>query len=317
MSKPQVRQVTPSELALVAELPKAHRESLARKVKLPAKIRRLDLKAQYIAERMPADVVKSYGNLYLDGNGGSFTWYRFEGEGPVIATAIAALKRRLPGAFTEDGLRPKLAGPLPQLHRVIQYEGYVVMEYGAKDGQRTVFHNYGRHPEEVEHLYRVVLRQQPFSVEVRAGTGPKQERLLEAVQADLRVQFGTEIACDVIGEGGSDSLQAALGSRFVKVKFETTGGGIRSIGIHADETSGLETAPRYLAEIEAGSKELVRGYEYGTVHPTDGYTEQATYEVTLSNGQMRVGARSSERAIENLRQKVVSLFAAPIRAKAS
>lgn len=317
MANTPLRTPSQGEIGLVAELPKAHRKALAAKCKVPAKIRRIDKQARYIAERIDAAVIKSYANLYLDGNGGTFIWYRFEGEPPNVAAAVTKLKRRLPMAFTETGLQPSLRNAIPVLNRVIQYDGYVVMEYGAKDGHRTVFRHYGRHDEDVEHLYRVVLRHQPFSVEVRAGTGPKQDRLLEAVQKDLDVEFGVEIVCSVLGEDGIDQLQEALGGRFVKVAFETTGGGTRSIGIQADETSGLETTPRYIAEIKAGSKELVRGYEYGTLHPTDGYTEQATYEVTLSNGQMRVAARSSERAIENLRQKVVSLFAAPIRAKAS
>lgn len=313
-----VRKASPSEIALVANLPKCHRKELVAKYKVPKNVRRIDQQAQYIAERMDAAVIKGYADLYLDGNGGTFIWYRFQGkETPNIASAVGKLKQREPMAFTATGLKPPLDGAMPQLHRVLEYPAYVIMEYGAKDGQRTVFENYGKHAEPVEHLYRVVLRQQPFSVEVRAGTGPKQDRLLEAVQRDLGVEFGQEIPCYVVGTVGCDTLQTPLAARFVKVKFETKGGGTRSIGIEADEQSGLEMAPRYLAEIKAGSKELVRGYEYGTLHPTDGYTEQATYEVTLSNGQMRVGARSSERAIENLRQKVVSLFAAPVRAKAS
>ena len=317
MKNHPVRKPNQAEIAQISELPKAHRQHLIKAYKVPAKTRRIDLQARYIAERMDTGVIKSYSNLYLDGNGGTFIWYRFEGQPPNVATAVAKLKNRRPMAFTATGLQPKLEGPTPLLNRVIEYDGYVVMEYGAKDGHRTVFRDYGKHPEDVEHLYRVVLRQEPFSVEVRAGTGPKQDRLLEAVQADLGIEFGAEVACHVVGEDGTDHLQTAIDSRFVKVAFQTKGGGTRSIDIQADETSGLETTARYLAEIKAGSKELVRGYEYGTLHPTDGYTEQATYEVTLSTGQMRVAARSSERAIENLRQKVVSLFAAPIRAQAS
>lgn len=318
MTNHPVRKASPSEIALVAALPKDHRKDLVAKYKVPKKMRRIDQQAQYVAERMDAAVLKGYADLYLDGNGGTFTWYRFQGkDAPNVAAAVGALKQREPMAFTSTGLKTPLDDAMPKLHRVIEYTGYVIMEYGAKDGQRTVFENYGKHPEPVEHLYRVVLRQQPFSVEVRAGTGPKQERLLEAVQRDLGVKFGEEVPCYVVGTDGCDTLQTPLGARFVKVKFETRGGGTRSIGLEADEENGLETADRYKAELKAGSKELVRGYEYGTLHPTDGYTEQATYEVTLSNGQMRVGARSSERAIENLRQKVVSLFAAPVRAKAS
>src|SRR5580704_2181840 len=108
-----------------------------------------------------------------------------------------------------------------------------------------------------------------------------------------------------------DPLQQALQARFIGVSFRTRGGGAKSMSIKADEANDMTQVRRYTDELALGSDEITREYEYRTVHALDGYVESATFEITLSNGSLRVGARSSEVAIENLRRNVIALFPPP------
>gem|GEM_PF-4978760 len=261
---------------------------------------------------MDPRIITSYPNLYLDGNGGTFAWHRFGDQEHTARELVNRLVRRRPGALRPAGLRPRLeVDNPPTLHKVIRYDGFDVLEYAARDGHQTRYHDYDREVVTVDHLYRVVLRDAPFSVEVRAGTGPKRDSLLEVLQRNLGAQFGQDVPCLLRGIPAVDPLQQALQARFIGVSFRTRGGGAKSMSIKADEANDMTQVRRYTDELALGSDEITREYEYRTVHALDGYVESATFEITLSNGSLRVGARSSEVAIENLRRNVIALFPPP------
>ena len=300
----------PHAVEILREIPRAHRLYLNGRFQVGSK--RADRQCADLASRMNPEIVATYPNLYLDGNGGTFAWHRFAHRDQTAKGLVDRLVRRRPGALRPAGLRPRLeVNNPPVLHKVIRYDGFDVLEYAARDGHQTRYHDYDRHVVTIDHLYRVVLRDDPFCVEVRAGTAPKRDGVLEALQHDVGAEFGRDVPCLLKGVPAVDPLQRALQARFVGVSFRTRGGGAKSMSIEADEANDMTQVRRYTDELRLGSDEITRKYEFRTTHPLDGYIESATFEITLSNGSLRVGTRTSEVSIENLRRNVVALFPAP------
>lgn len=298
----------PELLGILARLPAAHRRHLVRVNKCPTR-RTVEEQIMWLANNLDAAQINSYRGLYESHSAGSFAWYRFDDSPMSSADFVRRIMERFPEATSALGRNPDLRvfAP-PELHRIVTTSYSTTLEYGAKDSTRSVLRNL--HPEEevVEHLYIVVVRDNPFTVQVRAGSAPKQEQLLEGLQRDADIELGPPVECVVVGLTRTDALQRGVRGRFVRVAFLTTTGGTKSIAFDADEATDLKKSPRYRAEKKEGSVETVRGYEFATAHASDGYQEKVVFEVTVKTGAMRFRGRPSELAIENLRSRVSAMF---------
>jgi hypothetical protein len=299
--------VDPQSVYVLESLPSPHRrflfEANADRLRGSSTVRE---KCERLAVIIgPRDIMR-YVNLYLPHNGSSFAWYKFPHERTSIHNIYNELTREHRGI--EAGLEPRLEedGP-PRLHRLVSIREYLILEYVALDGVRNVVQRFRPRTIHVDSMYRIVLRNQPFTTEVRAPSPAKRLRLLEVLGTDIGRNLTVGIACAPTTTAGVDGLKRAMNARFEDAVFRSTGQGLSRTQFSADDVTELDATAPYQAEIGRTDRhESSRAFEFRHAHP-DGYIERAYYHVTLSNGSMRVGRGISELAIEALRQNVIRL----------
>lgn len=265
--------------------------------------RSIEAQAIDLSRRVPRAEIQVLQGIYL-GAGGGIAWYDVPTISEQCADGIKALLKRHPNLATERGLRPRLRanGP-PKLNRIFSSGDHSMIEYAVRDSSRARFTEYERIVEPHDHLYRLTPLQDPATLELRVGHPTIRLELINAFAKDLGIDPPVSQIYRVRG-ARVDELSKELEARLVKAKLRTAGGGVKSIEIEADEVHGLSEAKRYSDEIELGSEETLRGYEFVTSHP-DGYSEKAVVEIVLHSSEMKVSSWISERAILNLRRSVV------------
>lgn len=301
-----MHRVDPTIVQAIKALPARHRHFLleqhARQI---PRSRNVEQKVYALAQLIGPREISRYDHLYLAGNGSVFAWYLSEGTNVSVNRIYNDLTREYPGILT--GLEPEMEPEKdPQLHRLIQYHGYVALEFGARDMRRLLKINWRERPEYMDHVYRVIIRNNPFTIELRAASRPKQEALLRSLSAVLSIDLTGAEKITITTARQYDALQQSLDARFCGVVFSVNGRGLSRTELDADDISHLETLQDYIDQQGlVDQDEHSRTYEFFTRHP-DGYVERAYYTINLDNGNLSLNSNISERAIENLRQNVVA-----------
>jgi hypothetical protein len=178
------------------------------------------------------------------------------------------------------------------------------------DATRSFTVNWNERKIHVDRVYRVVLRNKPFTVEVRASGEDRQAVLLSLVGRDAGISdLSADLAvCDLSDEKKRNRLDKKLKARFCGSDINCTTDRLSSMKLRSADDERLDDSDEYNDQIDReGRDEVRRTYEFRTIH-SDGYEEIAEYTVAVGSGEVRVSGASSELAIENLRQHVVALF---------
>jgi hypothetical protein len=287
-----------------AHLIHEHREHYSARATVRAKL-------EVLAERLGPIGIMRYTNLYLDHNPRLCVWY-LTGEAEMpIATLYNGLTRKY-GAAVRTGLRPQLEEDGPaELHRMIDRQSTMFLEFGVRDRIRAVFHNWEEKRYRQDSIYRVVVSSPPLMLEVRATGIDTQQKLVVAAGEALGRNFANIIRCDLKLQPRYDGLQAKLGARFRGVVHAATGEGLSRSSLEADEVTPLNTTADYITQsAHLYRTESSRRYEFFYQH-ADGYSEKVRYEISLLSGDIRLNYQISEKAVEAIRSKVAELFNGP------
>lgn len=303
-------EVDPASVSLIDSLPSPHRKFLLIKYakRLPKDANRR-AKSQALAKLIGPIRIQSYVNLYLTGNPRLFVWYLDEAK--QLTLTIEGIESRLvrEHSAARSGIEPELepGGP-PRFHRLFKHDQTLVLEFGVSDTHREVMRNWRLKEYASDSVYRVAIREKPFTLELRVFGGEKQAKLLQATRELLKNNISSMVRCDLSTRTRYTKLQKALAGRFCRVVHTATGMGISRSSLDADLVTELDTTDDYKAQsITAYRQEWSRSYEFVTKHP-DGYSELARYTMNLESGDLRLSPGISELAVENLRQNVTKLF---------
>src|SRR5579871_6757810 len=274
--------IDPAAVRLIETLPSTHRSYLfERHARRLVGARTVHERCERLAVFLRADIAR-YRNLYLPHNGSNFTWMRF----PELNANANAIYNTLVGKYRGvlNGLRPRLAdGGPPRLHRLIEYNAYFLLEYAALDGTRNYIQHFEQQTVRVDTIYRLVLRNDPFTVEVRAASAQKRHRLLQALSADAELNLMTGAPCLLNTDARIQAVRGQLDARFVNGVLNATGQGLSRTEFTADDESDLDATEPYRAELaRADRREAVRTFEFMQRHP-DGFVEAAQYHIVLQS----------------------------------
>jgi len=181
-----------------------------------------------------------------------------------------------------------------------------MVELAAMDQHKHYTQNWQPFDEPTDHIYRIVVRDDPLTLEIRAAYG--------------KIDTVYEVVAEGIGLDLEDGTRCALDGQHIKrLKRRLDAHAKQSIYTHHDteiSRSSLESQPRqdletaqaHTARIkEPGVSEFSRVYICTALHP-DGFPEEVRYQVKLATGELRVRNGTSEFAIDALRKHVVELF---------
>jgi hypothetical protein len=303
-------EVDPGSVSLIESLPSAHRKFLLKKYakRLPKDGNRR-AKSQALAQVIGPNRIHNYVNLYLSGNPRLFVWYLDDADN--LNLAIGGIEARLVREHSKarSGIEPELepGGP-PRFHRFFRHGQTLVLEFGVSDSHREVMRNWRSKEYASDSVYRVAIREDPFTVELRVFGSEKQAKLLQATRELLKADLSSMVRCDLSTKTRYTKLQKGLAGRFCKVVHTATGMGISRSSLDADLVAELDATVDYKAQSSTSYRqEWSRSYEFATKHP-DGYSELAQYTMNLESGDLRLSPGISELAVENLRQNVTKLF---------
>jgi len=310
-----VPSVDPSLVSVIESLPRKHRQHLeAANAESFPKGATKRAKAEIIATRVGPRDIQRYDHLYLSGNGLSFVWFFLPGKQPTLATLATLLERKYGARLTSPGLEPGLdLDDDPKLHRMIHRDKRIELQFGLRDNDRQVFRGWQYHAVESDHVYTVVLKSDPFTVEVRAPFPTTQAALMRSLAAEIAtVDFTAAQQCGLTTEALRRQLETQLPSELFGKWDVGTGHGLGSSRMYSDETTPLRTQQDFVEQSGHDHRKLTHlDYRFDIHHPFDGYIERAEYGVNLQTGDMRVGPRTSEIALEHLRTNVIRIVSAP------
>ena len=304
--------VDPAAIEILRDLPKKHRDYLLRK--FGGELRKSwnqQRKFERIAELLGPNGVTRYVDLYLPGNGSLFTWYLGRDS---AKNHVAAIYNRMtkdhPGILS--GLFPKLTEDdlTPKLHRLHDYGNYIAVEFASLDATRTFTVNWKTEKVHVDRLYRVVLRNNPFTIEVRASGDENQDKLIGLIgdESGIRKLKDAVTRCALSDAKRRNRLDRAMKARFCGSDLDCSADGLSSMKLRSATGERMDASGEYKKQMDReGRDETRRSYEFVAQH-IDGYDETAEYTVGVDSGEVRVSSGASEIAIEKLRQHVVKLF---------
>jgi hypothetical protein len=293
-------------------LPLAHRRSLAttppRGVKWPKGVRSQEARLEHLASVFKAKDLARYTNLYLPSARGLFTWYL---DRDVDDSIDRIAKRCLQAHHgVGAGLEPDVSqGDPPKLHQMIQRGNQIELVYAVAGLPRQIEDGWELRTVEHIRLLRAVLRQNPFTIEMRGVPRNFHSDLMNALTDDLDLDMDPE-TCDLDTEELQDDLGDAIEA--MEIGVHELGNGNAHLGhttIFTDEEISIHDQDDYKEQRKhQDRRELFsRTFKFYTQHP-DGYNEKAHYMIKVSSGELRVSTRISELATNNLRQHVIELF---------
>jgi hypothetical protein len=296
-----------SVLEVLRQLPIPHRNFLFEKfARVMPETRLVEPKLERLADRLSSHGIRPYQNLYLH-KGGLLSWWTFPDEPDTTTRTVERrLKRDYPGI--EGGLRPELVWDAPPvLYEMKRRDDVLVLKLAALDGQRGYIQNWRFKTIHYDVSYIIVLRDDPFTIEVRAAYG-KVGELYQTVSAEIGLRLDQGEECNIKSKAMRDKLKNKLDARCFFAQSRHDDVELAKSTLEAQPEKDLEAGRRLRAvEGEPGVTGFSRWYEFQFEHP-DGYVENCTYKVKLSNGQVRVGENTSEPAIKVLEENVVELF---------
>ncbi len=308
--------VDPSLIAVVDSLPRKHRKYLVEQqfARFILKGSNKRAKSEIVATRIGPRNINRYDSLYLSGNGLSFVWFFVPNVAVSLQDIAANLRRKHGARLVGEGLKPELnLDEDPKLHRMIDRKEQVVLQFGIRDRDRSVFRGWEYHAVESDHVYTVVLKSAPFTVEVRAPFEHIQEALMRALGDEIEgIDFASAQACALFSNELREKLEAELPSELFGSWDVGTGKGLGSSRLYSDDATPLREQEDFIEQSKHSHRKITHlEYRYYVTHPFDGYTERAEYGVNVRTGDMRVGPRTSEIALDHLRRNVVRIITEP------
>jgi hypothetical protein len=308
----------PAALAALKALPASHRRYLiGRFEKYPKGITTDEGRLEVLAARLSAEELRYYSGLYYP-RGGVVDW-RIDRDVRISTQAIEAeLRRKYPNAIT--GLRPALVqGQPPKLHKIFPRAGRLGMSYVEWAKPRSSSLGYETVVTQPPNYFRVNLRDEPFTIEMRHVPRARQPLLAAIIGADIGQLFlHNALLNTTLCRVDTRPLQAKLEKRLDAIETDVfwVGNGndhLQHCAVGSDETISVRKQKDFLDQAKRFPmrEESKRTWVFWTRH-TDGYVEKAYYTVKLLRGsfigEMTVSDEISDTAIENLRSNVVALF---------
>ena len=303
-----------SVIEVLRQLPIPHRKFLFDEFhKVMPDTRLVEPKLEKLADHLASRGIRPYVNLYLH-KGGLLSWWTFpnqiaaaDGTSEITIKSVEkALLKRYPGI--EEGLRPELIWNAPPvLYSMQRRDDVLMLKLAALDSERAYVSNWQLKTIRYDETYVIVLRDNPFTIEVRSAYG-KVDDLYRTVSAEIKLRLDEGDECTIQSKSMRDKLKSALEARcfFAQLRHDDTE--LAKSTLEAQPEKDLETGKRLKAvEKEPGVTGFSRWYDFDYEHP-DGYVEHCTYKIKLTNGQVRVGENMSEPAIKVLEEHVVKLF---------
>jgi hypothetical protein len=267
---------------------------------------RIEPKLDRLAQLLGPKGIQPYRDLYQH-KGGLLSWYVFPKSDASTRRVQRALHDHYPGI--EDGLTPELewdADPVPYAMRRRE-DDVLILKLAALDGEREYYSNWKHRIIRYDVTYIIVLRDAPFTIEVRSAYG-RVGQLYRTVSAEIGLRLDDGIECALDSKKTQDDLKQLLDARCFFAQYRHADVELAKTAMEAQPKKDLERGKRLKGvEAEPGVTGFSRGYDFEYVHP-DGYVEYCIYNIKLSNGQIRVGKDTSEPAIRALQTHVVSLF---------
>lgn len=295
-----------SVLEVVSELPIHHRDHLFDKFykKMP-ETRLVAPKLERLAELLGSTGVQPYNDMYLH-KGGLLSWYAFPDVDQTTKSVERALRKEYPGV--EEGLRPDLEWEAdPVLYHMKRREDVLVLKFAALSNEREYYTNWKPKIIRYDEQYIIVLRDDPFTIEVRSAFGKVQD-LYRAVSSEVGLRLDAGVECLLKQPSVQQKLKMALESRCFYAQHRHDDTEIARSSLHAQPEADLEKTRR-LKQVDntAGATGFTKWYDFEYEHEDD-FVEKCVYKIKLSNGQIRVGEDTSEQAIQVLEEHVVALF---------
>jgi hypothetical protein len=293
----------------VRRIPGPHRTALYEKygIKLAKSLKR-DTKTEVLANTLARErALGEYSGRYLGQPAGILNWYTF--EKPFDLNAVAA---KLTGAnaefATQLGAHPDLeANPAPQINRFIRVTpNMLVVEIAALDARRHYVRNWDDKTILVDHIYRVAIKDDPPTLEIRAPYG-KVDDVFAPVAAILGFDLKQRQRLK-IDPADELKLKKSLKATSVKGYGEHAHRVINRSTIEAQPDVDLQDSDEYKAWLaREGVKEFAHAYVFKAPWP-DGYEERVGYKVDRDSGEVSIRtAGASEIAIDHLRKHVVAI----------
>lgn len=165
-----------SVIDVLRQLPIPHRNFLFEKYgRVMPDTRLVEPKLERLADQLSSRGIRPYENLYLH-KGGLLSWWTFpyEAVGTSTRTVEKALSKEYPGI--EQGLRPELVwNAAPVLYSMKRRDDVLVLSLAALDGERGYVSNWKLRTIRYDVTYIIVLRDGPFTIEVRSAYGKVEE----------------------------------------------------------------------------------------------------------------------------------------------
>lgn len=263
----------------------------------------------YLASVWGAEELLRYDGLYREGHGKLFTWWLPQNEAPNLDEIFRVLVERRPGVAA--GLRPNLEpeGP-PALHRAERRLDRIELEYAMAQQPRLVQDGWDEREITPIKILKAYVKQDPFTIEMRAIPSKYQGQILNLMQQDLGRDFGPVTPCLILGDAVRNRLQNAMGGLCFGV--HQLGNGNASLDhtiIVTDRTVAITAQEDFVEQLpHADRREYFKWYYAFTVQHADGFIETGVYTIKVTTGELVMGKGISEFAAEILRRHVVTLF---------
>lgn len=314
------------------QLPVVHRNFLFDKFhgQMP-ETNRIEPKLNKLATILGPSGILPYQDLYLH-KGGLLTWYVFrpqpspenpdenpDKESTVELTgtmessfqmtthqAETKLLQVFPGI--DKGIKPRLQWDAdPVLYHMRRKDDRLILDFAALDAERSYFVNFKYQNIRYDRYYVIILRDNPFAIEIRSAYG-RIPTLYRVVSEALGVRLEEGTQC-VLDEEKRTRLKINLESSCFFAEQRHSDQILSSSSMKSHPGVDLENSePLQEMESKPGVSGFSRTYEFMFHHENDGYNEHCTYRVKLINGEVRVESDMSEPAVRMLQKHVVALF---------
>ncbi|HEV3156079.1 MAG TPA: hypothetical protein VGZ00_01915 [Candidatus Baltobacteraceae bacterium] len=298
--------VDASIIVTLKELPPKHRRYLFKKygAQISGALSK-DQKLAKLASLIGPNQINKYINLYLKGNGGLITWYSFNNISLTLPEIALRFNEKFPGI--ERGIFPELeVDGTPQVHRLRRIGKSLMVELAAMDQYKHYTQNWQPFDEPVDHIYRIVVRDDPLTLEIRAAYG-KIESVYEVVAEAVGLRLNDGIRC-TLDETRTKRLKRRLDANRKQTTYMHEDSEISRSSFESQPQQDLETAQAHAVRIaDPNVREFTRVYICSVEHE-DGFSEEVRFQIKLETGELRVRNGTSEFAIDLLRRNVIALI---------
>jgi len=296
-------------LLVLKSLKAAHKKWLLESNVFPEMLSTDDQKLEHLACIWGANELARYDGLYREGHGKLFTWWLPKTEGPDLDTIFKDLINHQKGVVA--GLKPVLHyGAGPALHKAERWADRIELQYAVAQKPRIILDGWDERVIEPIRIYRVFVKQSPFTIEMRAVPQSSQTEILRLMSADLMLDFGAITPCLLVGDTVEENLRESVNGLYFGV--HQVGNGNAHLDytiIKTDRTVSILDQDDFKEQLmHEGRREYLKRFYLFNVKHDDGYIEQCLYIVKVPTGELTIGKGISEFSADKLRSHVVALF---------